>query len=275
MKKTDKETLITTIYVVIDTLCQEILSVPAQKQKLSDAEIITIAICSALFFGSNHEKARVWLRVTGYFPQMLSLSRFNRRVHYLKDFIEFCFESLNELFLTGNLYIEDSMPLPVCKRARASKNKKIKGREYYGYCAAKEEKFFGFRLHLVVETTGIPVSLAILPSAYHDLTPLYEITFPLPKNSTVIGDKAFNCKTTESALAGFGITLMPKRRKNMKEQWSLFQEHFILKPRRQIETTFSILTEVMGLNRIKARTLNGFILKTYVAVLALIFHIAI
>jgi len=203
MKKTDKETLITTIYVVIDTLCQEILSVPAQKQKLSDAEIITIAICSALFFGSNHQKARVWLRVTGYFP-LLSLSRFNRRVHYLKDFIEFCFESLNELFLTGELYIEDSMPLPVCKRARASRNKKVKGREYYGYCAAQEEKFFGFRLHLVVETTGIPVSLAILPGAYYDLTPLYEITFPLPKNSTVIGDhliaKLRNQRSPRSAL---------------------------------------------------------------------------
>ena len=166
------------------------------------------------------------------------------------------------------------MQLPVCKRARASRNKKVRGREYYGYCVAKKEKFFGFRLHLIVDTTGIPISLAILPGAYHDLTPVYEITSPLPQNSTVIGDKAFNCHLLESALSEFGITLMPKRRKNMKKQWSLFQQRFIINQnRRQSETSFSILAEIMGLDRLKARTLTGFIIKTYAAVLALVFYI--
>ena len=72
--KTDRDTLITTIYVVVETLCQKVLSSPPQKQKLTDAEIVTIAISSALFFNSNHDKALVWLHATGYFPEMLSLS---------------------------------------------------------------------------------------------------------------------------------------------------------------------------------------------------------
>ena len=199
---------------------------------------MNIAICSALFFNSNHEKALVWLHISGYFPQVLSLSRFNRRVHRMKDFIEYCFESISEIFLSGDLYIEDSMPLPVCKRARASRNKKVRGREYCGYCVAKKEKFFGFRLHLIVDRDGVPVSLAILPGADHDLTPLYEITSPLPQGATVIGDKAFNCQLVESELAEMGVFLMPKRRKNMKKQWPLFQERFILCRRRQIETSF-------------------------------------
>jgi len=272
--KTDKETIITTIYVIIDTLCQKTLPVPSQKQKLNDAQVVTIAICSALFFNNNHDKALTWLHAAGYFPQMLSLSRFNRRIHRLKDFVEYSFESISELFLTKKLYIQDSMPLPICKRARASRNKKVKGRKFYGYCAAKEEKFFGFRLHLIVDTDGIPVSLAILPGANHDITPMHEITFPLPMDSTVIGDKAYNCQFTEQSLAEFGITLMPVRRKNMKKQWSLFQENLIIRPnRKQIETTFSILTEIMGLDRIKARTQKGFFIKVYAAVIALIFHI--
>lgn len=272
--KSDQETIITTVYVIIDTLCTRCLEIPAQHQKLSDAEVITIAISSALFFNSNHDKALVWLRAGGYFPEMLSLSRFNRRIHRLKEFLEFCFESIREIFLTGDLYIEDSMPLPVCKRVRACRNRKVKGREYCGYCSAKKEKFFGFRLHLIVDTKGIPVSLAIIPGAYHDLTPIYETTSPLPENSTVIGDKAFNSAFDEEALKSFGITLMPIRRKNMKKQWSLFEERFIIREHReQIETTFSILSDVMGLNRLKARTLPGFILKAYAAVLALLFYI--
>ena len=271
--KTDQDTIITTIYVVIDTICKKMLSVPPQKQKMTDAEIVTIAVCSALFFNSNHEKALVWLNIGGYFPEVLSLSRFNRRIHRTKAFIEYCFESISEIFLSGELYIEDSMPLPVCKRARASRNKKVRGREYYGYCVAKKEKFFGFRLHLIVDPDGLPVSLAILPAAYHDLTPLYEITSPLPQDTTVIGDKAYNCQLVESGLAELGIFLMPKRRKNMKRQWSLFQERFILSRRRQIETSFSILSEVMGANRFKTRTLDGLLLKTYAAVLALVFYL--
>lgn len=194
----------------------------------------------------------------------------------MKDFIEFCFESISEIFLTGDLYIEDSMPVPVCKRVRACRNRKVQGREYCGYCAAKKEKFFGFRLHLVVDTKGVPVSLAIVPGAYHDLTPVYEISSPLPENSKVIGDKAFNSQRDEKGLNEFGISLMPIRRKDMKKQWSLFEERFIIREHReQIETSFSILSDVMGLNRLKATTLSGFILKVYAAVLALIFHITI
>ena len=167
------------------------------------------------------------------------------------------------------------MPLPVCKRVRACRNKKVHGREYCGYCVAKKEKFYGFRLHLIVNTNGIPASIAILPGAYHDLTPVYEITAALPPNATVIGDKAFNSASDEKELQKFGITMMPRRRKNMKKQWSLFQEKFIIAEHRErVETSFSILSDVMGLNRLKATTLPGFMLKTYAAVLAMIFYLA-
>ncbi len=99
---------------------------------------------------------------------------------------------------------------------------------------------------------------------------------PVPENSTVIGDKAFNCESDEKAVKEFGITLMPIRRKNMKKQWSLFEERFMIREHReQIATSFSILSDVMGLNRLKARTLAGFILKAYAAVLALIFYLTI
>lgn len=272
--KTDKETMIITIYLTIDTLCQKFLSVAAQKQKLTDAQVITIAICSAIFFNSNHDKALTWLKISGYFPEVLSLSRFNRRIHELKDFIEFCFESVSEFFYTGDLYIEDSMPMPVCKRVRACRNKKVKGKEYCGYCAAKKEKFYGFRLHLIVNTNGIPVSMIILPGAEHDLTPIYEITNPLPQNSKVIGDKAFNSARDESILKELGTILMPRRRKNMKEQWTPFQEKFIINQNRErVETSFSILSDTMGLNRIKATTLSGFMIKAYTAVIAMIFYL--
>jgi hypothetical protein len=52
-------------------------------------------------------------------------------------------------------------------------------------------------------------------------------------------------------------------------------QRFIRENGHQIETSFSILSDMIGLNRLKARTLNGFLLKTYAAILALIFHIVL
>jgi len=273
--KNEHETTIITIYIIIDAISEKLLISPPQKQKLSDAEVVTIAVCSALFFNSNHDKALAWLHRCGYFPTILSLSRYNRRVLRLQHFVEYCMEQIFTLFLTHQTFIEDSMPLPVCKRTRASRNKKVRGREYCGYCASKNEKFFGFRLHMITTSCGIPVSVQILPGALHDLTPVYEITSSLPPGSTLIGDKAFSCASVEQNLKNYGIILMPQRKKNQTKQWLLCEERFIRQNRHWIETSFSLLSDVMGLNRLRARTLNGFLLKTYAAVLALVFHITL
>ncbi len=182
-------------------------------------------------------------------------------------------EQIFQLFLFNETFIQDSMPLPLCKRARASRNKKARGREFYGYCAAKKEKFFGFRLHMITTCKGIPVSIQILPGSFHDLTPIYETTFILPCGSTLLVEKAFNSQPIEEILQDFGLTLIPLRKKNHKSQWLFHQERFIKKNRRRIETSFSILTDVFSLQRLKARTLNGFFLKVYAALLALVFHL--
>lgn len=80
------------------------------------------------------------------------------------------------------------MPLPVCRRAQARRNKKVRGRDYCGYCASKREKFFGFRLYLVCTPEGLPVSFAVVAGGYHDLTPLHELTLALPLGACVFGE---------------------------------------------------------------------------------------
>jgi len=74
---------------------------------------------------------------------------------------------LGEALAGGAIFIIDSMPLPVCRRARAWRCKKVRGAEYCGYCAAKRETFFGWRLHLVITPDGIPASFDLLPASFH------------------------------------------------------------------------------------------------------------
>jgi hypothetical protein len=90
------------------------------------------------------------------------------------------------------------MPLPVCHRARARRNRKVRGRDYCGYCAAKKEKFFGFRLHLICTPAGLPVSFAVVAGGYHDLTPVHELPFALPAGACVFGDKGYNSAARRS-----------------------------------------------------------------------------
>ncbi len=112
-----------------------------------------------------------------YLSGHLSTSRFNRRLHALADWLSFILETLAEVFRHGEVFVLDSMPIPVCKRVRARRCRKVRGRIYCGYCAAKHEKFFGWRLHLVCTPAGVPVNFTILPASLHDLTPVHELTY--------------------------------------------------------------------------------------------------
>ncbi len=105
-----------------------------------------------------------------------SVSRFNRRLHRLAAWLGLAAETLGELLATVEAFLIDSMPIPACRRARARRCRKVSGKAYCGYCAAKKEKFFDWRLHLVCTTGGVPVAFDLLPGGRHDLTPLHELT---------------------------------------------------------------------------------------------------
>jgi len=51
---------------------------------MSDAEVLTTAFTAAFFFRGNLESARWMLKQHTYIPEMLSKSRFSRRLHRLK-----------------------------------------------------------------------------------------------------------------------------------------------------------------------------------------------
>jgi hypothetical protein len=104
-------------------------------------------------------------------------------LHALADWLVFLAETLGEVLTTGEVFVIDSLPVPVCRRVRARRCRKVRGRIYCGYCAAKDEKFFGWRLHLICTPAGVPVRFAMLPASLHDLTPIHELTVSLPPGS--------------------------------------------------------------------------------------------
>ena len=142
------DTYIVTVYSVIEDTLRASGYEDDVRAKVSGAEILTVGVIAAKYFQNHHERALCILIRLGDIPPM-SVSRFNRRLHALKDWLYGIVKLLGDLFAQGEMFIIDSMPLPVCKRVRARRCRKVRGRAYCGYCAAKREKFFGWRLHLV------------------------------------------------------------------------------------------------------------------------------
>jgi hypothetical protein len=184
------------------------------------------------------------------------------------DWLGLVLETVASVWAQGEVFVIDSMPLPVCRRVRARRCRKVRGREYCGYCPAKKEKFFGWRLHLICTPEGVPVSFTLLPAAFHDLTPIHELTVSLPSGASVFGDKGYISEPDAATiLADTGVRLVSIRRRNMEpNSWD--DEMDLNRYRKTIETVNS-QGEKMGMQRLHARTNLGFEIKVHASLFAL------
>jgi hypothetical protein len=203
-----------------------------------------------------------------YLSGRLSISRFNRRLHALADWLGLVVEPISWLRAQGTVFVIESLPLPVCRRVRARRCRKVRGRESCGYGAAKKERFFGWRLHLICTPDGVPVSFTLLPAAVHDLTPTHELTVSLRSGASVFGDKGtISQPDAATILAETGVRLVSIRRRNMEpNSWD--DEMDLKRYRKTIETVNS-QGEKMGMQRLHARTNIGVEIKVHASLFAL------
>jgi len=240
--------------------------------RLSSAEVMTVPLVAAAFFGGKVERARVFLLEHGYIRQPLSKSRLNRRLHALPlSLWQTLFDLLGEVFKQHNAtsaYTVDSMPLPACDNIRIQRCKLLPQEAHRGYCASKRRFFFGLKVHLLITGSGEPVEFVLTPGATGDLNGLKALPLELPAGSKIHADRAYTDYQEEDLLleAG-GILLQSQRKGNAKRPLAPWLE-FLGKPVRQrIETTFSQLEALLP-RHIHAVTQRGFVLKTMCFLLA-------
>jgi hypothetical protein len=237
------------------------------RAQASDAEVLTVAVVAARYFQNHQARALQMMRLGRCLSGVPSVSRFNRRLHALRDWLGLALETLGARFAPGEAFLIDSMPVLVCRRARARRCRTGSGQAFCGYCAAKQEQSFGWRLHLVCTTAGVPVAFDLLPGGLHDLTPVHELTYGLPADVAVYGDKGYNGEADEATiLADTGVRLVPIRKANMRPNRRA-DKLALREYRKRIEALYSQL-EAMGTQRLRARTNPGLELKVHAALLA-------
>lgn len=259
------------IYCLCDDLLQAMHHSEDVQRKMTDAEVMTTALVAALYWRGNLESARSFLKQTGCIPQMLSTSRYNRRLHQVKNRFIQLFTLLGTMWKALNgtsVYVIDSFPVAVCDNYRIPRAKIYRDETFRGYIASKKRYFYGLKIHLMITQEGQPVELFLTPGAYGDVEALRDFAFDLPEGSLVYADKAYNDYQIEDLLQEVSpIALFPIRKKNSKRtlpSYVSFAQHYY---RKRIETVGSMLERMLP-KSIHAVTSEGFELKVALFVLA-------
>ena len=254
---------IVAIYAFFDDLHKSMSYKEPESCKTTDAEIITVMLIAAQYFGGNIESSINFVKCTGLMPNMFGKSRFNRRMHAVAEVLSYLFfpvgQAIKELN-TDCLYIIDSFPVFVCDNIRMTNSKIVKDEQYRGYIASKRRYVYGFKVHVVVTTQGIPVEYTFTTASAHDLEGLKQMPLAFGKQSTLFADSAYTDYELEDMLAADGIKLLVARKKNAKKKHEPWVEYIISTYRKRVETSFSDIKKCFPM-AIHAVTDKGFLIK--------------
>jgi len=194
---------IITIFTIVDSFCQRFF--PPRKlrkrgflPKLADSEVITMEIVGE--FKGFHEDKSIYHYFKEHwkdlFPKMPDRSNFARQAANLWKVKQAFFEYL-QTHKERWLQILDSMPIEVCKFARAKYTKLFKESASYGKWFGRT--FFGYRLHFKITRIGMIRSFVVTPGNIHDIRCVDEL---LGEDSRgwVLGDKAYRSEKLRKRL---------------------------------------------------------------------------
>ena len=97
--------------------------------------------------------------------------------------------------LGENVFIVDSIPIPICKLAREKQIRICK--ENYetapdkGWSAVNKSYYLGYKLHLTTSMRGIFHSMNLTKASVHDVHFLSQLKYTRLNNCTLVGDKGY------------------------------------------------------------------------------------
>lgn len=174
----DISTYIVSVFTFVDDWFQqqaEPLRRRGPRPVLWDSEVVTMEVVGA-FLGLSTDQAlysyfcRHWVH---YFPRLSDVHRttFVRQAANLWQVKERLWRALlSHTAFDPDLAMVDSMPVPICRFARASYARRLRDCAAYGHDEVARQKFLGLRAHLVVCWPGVITGLELAPANVAELT---------------------------------------------------------------------------------------------------------
>jgi hypothetical protein len=252
--------LIINIFCYIDDEYKK-LSLPLRKggfaPALTDSEVLTMEVVGE-YLSIETDKG-LWSYFKEHwqhlFPKIKDRTCFVRQaanLHRVKQIMqENVAKSLGAF--SDQLHFIDGFPMPTCQFARAHFSSFFKGDAAYGYCATKQEVYYGFHGHLVISSEGV-ISAATFTAANideRDVAP--ELMEKI--NGLSLGDKGYMRPELKEELAKHELFLETPLRDNMEETRPKGFLNWMKSKRRLIETVIGQLTDRFHIEKVRARDL--------------------
>ena len=222
---------------------------------LEDAEVITMQIVGE-FLGMDGDKG-IWeyfsLNWHHFFPTIGDRAAFVRQVGNLWYWVERLHKELaNHLHaFSDKIHITDGFPVPVCHFKRAHFSKIFKGEADYGHCAAKAQTYYGFKGHLIINSSGVITSFCFSAANVDERDVVFENAESL--HGCLLGDKGLIRPLLTEELQKYGLNLEHPVRSNMQEIRSEKYLSAMKNQRRLVETVIGQLTERFNIEKVRAR----------------------
>lgn len=240
---------------------------------LTDAEVLTMEIVGEM--QGRHDDRAIWRYFRDHwkewFPALGSYKNFAKHcanLCWIKRRI------LAALFPAGadNIHIIDGVAMPVAHKARARRSRVFRDTAAWGFCASKDEHYYGLRGHPVMNIEGYVVDFILTPANTDERASLSDLVGVI--EGLLLGDKGFLSKARQDELLEHNISLQTPLRGNMADDRPKAFVKTLLRVRRTIETAIGLLSEMFGIASIKARDLWHLSSKIYRKLLAYNFYIA-
>lgn len=233
--------------------------------KLSDNQVVTLAIWS--YVEDIHSELNLYRRIKADMPEIYrtlpdrsNFNRRRRRLHHLIDEVQASI--VDQLIGEEDTFVIDSIPLPVCRYARANRIKILKDDQLlepsYGYKHIDKQHFFGFKMHLSISANGLINQYVLSEAALHDVKMARTLASGLQERSQILADKGYISKSVQTSLFDtHQIKLITPSRAGMaaNKEWTKTKA----RARKRIETTFSQLVEQFRVITNYAKKVEGYI----------------
>lgn len=139
----------------------------------------------------------------------------------------------------------DSRPIEVCHVARGKRCKmsqtNIEKAPDFGFCAAQNQYFYGYKLHALCGLSGVIHSYDLTNASVHDIRYINDLQYGY-HDCTIIGDKSYLSKELQLNLfETANIRLEVPYWLNQKDYKPAYKQ--FAKARKRVETIFSQLTD--------------------------------
>ena len=228
---------------------------------LTDEEVITMEICGEYFKQATDQDIFDYFRAhyRSWFPQLTDRTRFVRQAANLWQVKAAIHQRLT--IVSGQaadpVQVIDTLPVPVCGSTRAARDRCFKPDADYGYCAAKDLHYYGFKLGLRIARSGMITSCPLLPARPHDINLLTDLVEGF--HGVVPADKGFIDAVRHALLQERqGVLVITPRRNRMVSPHPPRLLNACRRIRKCIETVGSQITERFAMARIRVRDLWHF-----------------